>query len=94
MQAPFTEINALTVLKQGFFALTFGIHLTLPWFLAANFFNRVGVSLNKGNRLHSQNAGFESITGVETAFDSSTTGLAVSDGVALVAFHGSRHGFT
>ena len=71
-----------------------GVDLNLLWLLAADLFNGVGVSFDKGHNLHRQNAGLESVTSVVAAFNSSTTGLAVSDCIALVAFHGSSHGFT
>ena len=66
--------------------------LNLLLLLATNLFNGVGVSLDEGDHLHSQNTRFEGITGVVTAFNSSTAGLAVSDCIALVSFHGSSHG--
>ena len=74
-------------------AYMFGEHLTFYWLLAANLFNWVGMCLDKRHNLHSQDSGFEGITGVVAAFDPSTACLAMSDRITLVAFHGSVHGF-
>ena len=86
--------NKKTQLDTGFclIAYKFAVDLNLLWFLAANLFNGVGVGLDKRNHLHSQNTGFESIASVVAAFNSSTAGLAVSDCIALMAFHGLSHG--
>ncbi len=89
------ELNTARLWTRKYFIVGWpGVELNLLWLLAADLFNGVGVSLDKGNHLHSQNTGFESVTCVIAAFNPSTTGLAVSDCIALVAFHGSSHGFT